>query len=423
MRDALVLLLALGLAVGCAMPVGGAALEGDASPLRLELERDDDGLVSGVRLVNDGVDELRFGRSSLGYPPNPRVFVEAQQEDGEFVGKGRWYLEATMDRVDSSSLAPGGVLSFPAGYSARSLRPGDYRVSVAVHTQGGVVRRVSRELGRTGWPLELVDEALALRRDAQSASCTGLTEGIRRRLLESADTDGLQELEAATESPEDRRQVHLEMLWRGGFVRELSEFVQSAPMEEVDDLVEFLAGGDADEQPGVKRAANLRLLESVTNLAAELPAYRTTSLARMHENWPADAAESLLRRLREGSDEGYTLSALVRLFVTTQAEFESMRPRVYAVLRRRCDGAHGEPPEQDCELALSAYDPSSCGRVGLGGMATSCGCGGAFMDGSQCDPLRERWERLLESAPAPEDYALPSRVEDISAEDSLRDLD
>ncbi len=421
MRDAFVLLLAL--AAGCAMPVDGVGGERELSPLRFELERSEDGFVSGVRLVNDGVDELRFGPSSRGYQPNPRVFVEAQQADGEFVGKGRWYLEATMDRLNSSSLAPGGVLSFPAGYSARSLRPGDYRVSIEVYAEGGVARRVSRELGRTGWPVELVDEVLALRRDAQRASCTGLAGTIGRRLLESADTDGLQELEAVTESLADRRQVHLEMLWRGGFVRELSEFVQSAPMEEVDNLVEFLARGDADEQPGVKRAANLRLLESVTNLAAELPAYRTASLARMHENWPADAAESLLRRLREGTDEGYTLSALVRLFVSAQEEFESMRPRVYAALRRRCDGARGEPLEQDCELALSAYDPESCGRVGLGGFATSCGCGGVFMGGPQCDPLRERWQRLLDSAPAPEDYALPSRAEDISAEDSLRDLD
>jgi hypothetical protein len=327
-----------------------------------------------------------------------------------------------QDRVNSSSLPPGGVLSFPVGYSARSLRPGDYRVSLEVYAQGGAARRVSRELGRTGWSVELVDEALALRRDAQGASCTGLSETIERRLLESADTDGVQELEAATASPADRRRVRREMLLRGSFVRELREFVQSAPMEEVDDLVEFLARGDADEQPGVKRAANLRLLESVTNLAAELPAYRTTALARMHENWPADAAESLLRRLGEGADEGYALSALVRLFVSAQGEFESMRLRVYAALRRRCDGAHGEPLEQDCELALSAYDPSGCGRFGLGGFATSCGCGGAFMGGPQCEPLRARWERLLESAPAPEDYALPSRVEVLDPDD-LRELD
>ena len=112
--------------MGCAMPVDGVSMDGDdASPLRFELERGEDGLVSGVRLVNDGVEELRFGPTNLGYDVNPRVFVEARQADGEYAGRGRWYLEPTMDRADSSSLPPGGVLSFPAGYSARSLRPGD----------------------------------------------------------------------------------------------------------------------------------------------------------------------------------------------------------------------------------------------------------------------------------------------------------
>jgi len=132
---------------GCAMPVDGAP--GDdalASPLRFELERGEDDLVTGVRLVNDGVEELRFGPADMGYSPMPKVLVEAQQEGGEYVGRGEWYAARGDERGAYDSLPPGGVVHFPAGYSALDLRPGDYRVSVDLYGAGDTTQRVSREL-------------------------------------------------------------------------------------------------------------------------------------------------------------------------------------------------------------------------------------------------------------------------------------
>jgi len=408
--------------VGCAMPVDGVSMDGDdASPLRFELEHGEDGLVSGVQLVNDGVEELTFGPASLGYQPTPRVFVEAQQADGEFVGRGRWHLDWDTHLDEARSLPPGAALYFPAGYGAGDLRPGDIKISLTLYAADGSERRVSRELGRTGWPMEIVDEALSIRRESSVESCTALTRTITSRLLREADADGIEQMSDAFSEPGARGQLLQEMLSRGGFVAELVSFVRDAPMDDVDDLVQSLSRDGEDVQGPVQQAASERLLEDVQNLRAELLAYRVNALANMHAHWPDDAPELLLQRLTRGPDEGYPLNALIRLFVSAQPEFHEMRPQVFRALTARCEGLEGDGLPLACQLAKSAYDPSSCGRIGLGGMSTSCRCGGAFsMGGPRCDALGEQWQRLTATAPALEDYALPSRVEDAVAQDDAQ---
>lgn len=409
---------------GCAMPVDGASGEDEVSPLRFELEYGEDNLVSGVRLVNDGVEELKFASSRRGYAPMPRLFVEARQENGDYVGRGEWYPARELSSRGELALPPGGAMSFPAGYSARDLRPGDYRVSLSLFDPRDSAREVSRELGRTGWPVETVETALAIRRDAVEASCASLVRAMTYEMLADADADGIELMEDGLAERWARDQLHDEMLARGAFASELADYVRDAPMDELGDLMDSLGSSGARVQAPVQRAASERLLELVENPAVEVLPHQLRVLQGMVGNWPEDAPPILIERLESGHDEGYALDELLRVFVSAQSKFRSVRPRLFAIVQRRCEGVRGEDHEEACQLAKSAFDPTNCGSVGIGGFGTSCRCGGlSVVGGSRCDPIHERWESLLASAPAAEDYALPTRVEAVVPRDDADDVE
>lgn len=414
----LVLLVSLACgAGGCAMPVGDAEPESGDAPLRMELLRGEGDLVSGIRLVNDGVDELNFAPSDQGYSVWPRLYVQARQPDGRYEDQGEWYLADAYDRHETVALAPGGAVDFSVGYAPLDMAPGDYRVVVDLYDAGDGGRRVARELGRVGWPVETVEEAMDIRADAAALDCTGVVRALDQELSSRADPDGLDYMATRLTDSFELDRLRRVMLRRGAFADELARFFADAPWDDVDALLEDLARTGDQVQPTVKRAATRRVLDRVASLSAPLPEYALASLATMQTHWPEDGPEIIVGRIERGDDGGRSFARLLDVLLRAGDAFSTMRPRVYEALRGRCAGVTQFDARESCDRALRSYDPENSGFFGMGSGGFACACGGfSVLGGSRCDAVRARYDALLHDAPALEDYALQSRVEPLPAD-------